>query len=66
MGQVMAALQLEQPLKIMGLISLNADPFHHMQDHLVVIASDLITVESLRSEIAGNAQSLRFGDDHGR
>ena len=29
-GQGMAALELEQTLKIMGLIALDAKPFHHM------------------------------------
>ena len=66
MGQMVAGLQLQQPVKIVGLISFYAQPLHHVHDHIVIISPDLITVVLLRPEIAGNTEPSRIPQPHGR
>ena len=52
---MMFPLQFLQPLKVMSLVSLNAQPFHQVQDHSVIIPSNLVIAVSLRPEVASNA-----------
>ena len=59
MGQMMAVLQLQQSLEVVGLISLDAKPFHQIQNQTVVILPNLVTAVPIRSEIAGDTQLLR-------
>ncbi len=59
MGQLVAAPQFEQSLKIMRLVSLDAKPMHQIIDQPVVISPDLITDISFRPEIAGYTQLFR-------
>ncbi len=66
MGYAVIVQHLLQPLKIMDLIALDSKPFHHMQNHIVIISADFLAVVSLRTEIAGNAQPLRMRNRQGR
>ena len=59
MGQGMAALQLEEALKIVGLIPLNIKSLHQVQDQPVIIAPHLVVNIFFRPEIAGDTQLVR-------
>ena len=61
MGQGMAALQLEQPLKVVRLVALNLQALHQVQDQLVIKAPDLVAGVPLRPEVAGHAEFRRVG-----
>ncbi len=66
MGQLTGTLQLEQPFKIVCLISLNAKPIHQAQDQLVVITPDFVAAVFLRPEVAGDAKFIRIGKHNSR
>ena len=61
-GQLVVPLQFEQSLKIVGLVSRDAQSLHQIPDQAVIISPDLVAAVPLRAEIARNAQQLRVVD----
>ena len=61
-GQVVVPLQFEQSIKIVGLVSRDAQSLHQIPDQAVIISPDLVAAVPLRAEIARNAQQLRVVD----
>ncbi len=56
MGQVMLPLQLQQTLKVMRLIPLDAKPLYQMKYHIVIISLHLFPAISLRPKVACDAK----------
>ena len=66
MSQLVVFLKLQQPFKIVGLISFNAKPFHHVQNHIVIVSADLVTGVFFCPEVACDTEPFGMREHHGR